>query len=453
MTDTKFTVAICGAGVAGLTLAVALSKHPDIQIDLYEAADSLFEAGVGIGLWPRSWKIVEKFGLQRPLSSVALIPPESLPQISLNFRKSDEALGLNVNQLITPGMLTFHRPDFQRVLVDQLQSTTCHIHRSRRLVSYTNPQPGSEASRPPIQLRFDDGSSSTCDLLIGADGLHSTVRACMFQEIASKACAEGRSDDARQALQSIEPRWSGICMYRATYPAELLSRCYKRHRALREPTVYVGTNTQITVYPISRGTQISVTATLANFDLEDTPFDGPLMEDVPQDVILHEFDRWEPEVQALFQCADTASRWAVHTCPPLDTYVSDRVALIGDAAHAMLPHEGVGPGQAIEDAYLLATLLGNSKTTISTLPKILEIYDTIRRPFAQQAMNRSRENAMLYTLTFPGLTFDRPEDYDDTQKRRLSEVCYRIRKNWEWVWTTTIDEDIDRAVDMLERQG
>lgn len=102
-----------------------------------------------------------------------------------------------------------------------------------------------------------------------------------------------------------------------------------------------------------------------------------------------------------------------------------------------------------QDAYLLAMLLGHPRTTIDTLPRALEIYDAVRRPFTRTAAEGSKENALLYTLNYPSLKFDQPERHDEKRLQRLSEVCHRIRKNWEWVWNTTLDSDVERAVAML----
>jgi salicylate hydroxylase len=91
-------------------------------------------------------------------------------------------------------------------------------------------------------------------------------------------------------------------------------------------------------------------------------------------------------------------KWAIHTVKPLWSFVSNRVALIGDAAHAMAPHQGAGAGQSIEDAYVLPTLLGHSRTTLNTIPRALTIYDTVRQPFANKVAEQSRLNCQYFTF-------------------------------------------------------
>lgn len=92
-------------------------------------------------------------------------------------------------------------------------------------------------------------------------------------------------------------------------------------------------------------------------------------------------------------------------------------------------------------------MLGHPNTTLATLSHALTVYDAVRRPFAQRIAEKSRENGMLFMFNYPGLDnfSSRNEDV-----RKLSEVYYRIRKNWEWAWETTIDEDVARARALLE---
>ncbi|KAH8104119.1 FAD/NAD(P)-binding domain-containing protein [Cristinia sonorae] len=449
MSSPKFRVAICGGGIGGLVLALALARHSDIQVDIYEAAREFAEIGAGIGVWPRTWKILQSLGLDHDLSQVAVVRPTNLPRVAFTFRKGDQPLGVSFNQLVTPGgMISFNRPDFQRVILNHLPPS-CRTHSSKRLVSYLHGTASSSSQSPPIHLHFRDGTTAECDLLIGADGIKSVVRTCMLRELAERAQAEGRPQDAQHHLAGIEPRWSGASMFRTTFSAEALRRHLPGHRVLREPMV------QLTVYPIARGTRINFAATVASFEMENTPFEGPWVEDVPPYDLINHFSRWEPEVQSLLRCVQSVGRWSMHTVAPLKSYTCGHVAVVGDAAHAMLPYQGAGACQAIEDAYILSELLAHPNTTLTTLSYALTVYDAVRRPFAQRVAEKSRENGILFTLNFPGLGFDpsKPEESnEDTKMRRLSEIYLKIRKNWEWAWDTTVDGDLHRAISMLERR-
>jgi len=343
-------------------------------------------------------------------------------------------------------MIPFHRPDFQSVLLCHVPAS-CRLYTGKRLVSYTQSPPKSRrSSHSPITLHFRDGTTASCDLLIGADGVKSAVRSTMVQELASKAAAEGRMHDAEDLKRAARPLWSGSYAYRATMPADGLRSQIPGHRVLTQPMLYFGKNCELTIYPISRGSIINFAAFRAHYEMENTTLDEPWVKDVSREVLLKEFSHLEPEVQKLFQCVPKCSRWAVHTVAKLPTFVSGRVALLGDSAHAMMPYQGAGAAQAIEDAYLLAEILGHHRTTLSTLSRALRIYDAIRRPFAQMVAAKSREGGLLYTLNYPGLTAE--QLHNSTEK--LDRIANKIRTNWEWAWESTIDGDVDRAIAMLE---
>ncbi|KAM5530141.1 hypothetical protein V8D89_016197 [Ganoderma adspersum] len=447
MSIKKLRVAICGGGVGGLVCAVALSRYPDIQVDVYESAGAFTEIGAGIGVWPRTWKILAALGLTDDLSKIAIVPPTEQPRVAFNFRKGDQPEGINFYTLSTPGgMLAFHRPDFHAVLLRHL-SPQCHTYTSKRLVSYTH----TISPQPATKLYFRDGTTAVCDVLIGADGVKSSVRSAVVKELAVVAQAEGRAEDAQRVLAAGAPKWSGTVAYRAVIPSDTLRRHAPQHQVLERPMLYLGKDSELTVYPISCGTLVNFAAFRSRYDKENTTFNGDWVQDVSREEFFADFTGWEPEVHSLIQAVQKVNRWAIHTTSPLPSFVSGRVALLGDAAHAMMPYQGAGAGQAIEDGYVLATLLGDARTTLSTTERALRAYDAIRRPFAQRVQASSRENGMLYTLNFPGLTFDRAVHRTDREDiARLGEIRSRIETNWQWAWNTTIDGDLSRALRMLD---
>ncbi|KAI0332657.1 salicylate hydroxylase [Cubamyces sp. BRFM 1775] len=492
MSHTKLRVAICGGGVGGLTCAVALSRCSDVHVDVYEAAAEFTEVGAGIGVWPRTWKILCSLGLADDLCKIAIVPPTDEPKVAFHFRKGDQAQGIDFHTLVTPGgMLAFHRADFHAVLLRHL-SPRCRTFTRKRLVSYHQ---NASSSHNSLSLRFHDGSTATCDLLIGADGVKSAARRILVEELAAVARAKGRGDIARQCLDAGPPKWSGTLAYRTIIPSDKLRHLLPNHRVLENPMVYFGKNTQLTVYPIARGKLINFAAMRARYDREYTTFDQPWVQDAPLDELLGDFEQWEPEVQALIKCIEKVNRWAIHTTLPLPSFVSGRVALLGDAAHAMMPYQGAGAGQAIEDAYVLSNVLADPRTTRSTLDRAMHAYDAVRRPFALRVQEASRENGLLYTLNFPGLIFDsRPSggpartplstansilsthhhshshpahagggshkaaphgagQSQQADERKLTEIRTRIQRNWKWAWETTVDADVQRALRMLSDTG
>ncbi|KAJ7509595.1 hypothetical protein B0H11DRAFT_1960233 [Mycena galericulata] len=438
----RLRVAICGAGIGGLTLALALSRYPDIDVDVYEAASALAEVGAGIGIFPRPWKIIRMLGLEDDLVKTSELKPKEGPVPAFNYRKSDQQAGFSFSTLITNGpLMTFHRADFQTVLLRHLPKS-CRISCSKRLRTYVQQKNG------PTELIFEDGTRAFCDVLVGADGLKSAVRQAFLSERASWMQAKGRWQEAADIAACIEPAWSGHIAYRALIPAERLKAVAPGHQVLTTPTQYLGKHGYIIAYPISHGKMVNFVAFNCRHDLENTPYTGPWVGPGDKSQFAQIFAHWEPDVQALLHCVEKPLQWAVHTVKPLRSFVSGRTVLVGDAAHAMTPHQGSGAGQAIEDAYILATVLGHRSTTRETLPRALGIFDKIRRPEAIRVMEASRMNGRYFSFAVDGVDFSRyagPQLWDKLQKLHNSVV-----KNWEWTWSTSVDGSVQEALRMLE---
>ena len=123
--------------------------------------------------------------------------------------------------------MAFHRADVQKVLLSHIPDSS-KVHCNKRLKTYT------QLPSEPIQLSFEDGSTATCDLLIGADGLKSAVRKAMLTEKAKIAQSEGRTEEASELLAGIEPTWSGTNSYRTLIPADRLEAHYPNHMVLQQ---------------------------------------------------------------------------------------------------------------------------------------------------------------------------------------------------------------------------
>jgi salicylate hydroxylase len=121
----------------------------------------------------------------------------------------------------------FHRAHFLNVLVSRLPTDIAHL--GKRLQSYTQ-SPLSEE----ILLRFADGSSAACDVLVGSDGIKSAVRRCMYEKKASLA-------GSPELLKHVEARWSGWVVYRSLVPVEKLIKDGKSHRIFHQPMMVRGT--------------------------------------------------------------------------------------------------------------------------------------------------------------------------------------------------------------------
>ncbi|KAH8119270.1 FAD/NAD-binding domain-containing protein [Phellopilus nigrolimitatus] len=420
----KFSIAICGGGISGLCLAVALSKYSDIEVLVYEAAERFKEIGAGVMIWTKTWTILELMGLADDFSKIAHAPPDG--SIGFDYRRSDQPTeGFRFHIVEVPhGCIRFHRAQFLDVFVNHLSDKVTFF--GKRLISYTDD--GSEK----MSLLFQDGSSAVCDALVGCDGIKSSIRRQLFESMAQE-----RGDDFRIF---IEPVWTGTTAYRGLIPADRVPKLKdgSLHSVLQRPMMYCGKSKHIVGYSIAQGDIVNVVTLISEKDKQGERFEGPWVSECSKQELLGCYAGWEPEVQDILQCIERPTKWALHELHPLPMYVSGKVALVGDSAHAMLPHQGAGAGQAIEDAYILAQILGSSLTTKNTLTDALKAYENVRLPMANNVLRGSKDSGLMYEFDYPGLG----EDY-----ARLGRA---IQKQWDWVWASHPDEDVARGLACLK---
>ncbi|KAI0322131.1 salicylate hydroxylase [Amylostereum chailletii] len=434
----KLTVAICGGGIGGVTLACALSSSPDIQIDLYEAANKFGEIGAGLGIWWRGRRVLQMLGLDEEMSAVG--GPMTDTRIpTFRLRKADQPEGLPFYTVKSRGGVTaLHRADFHSILLGHL-SSRCQTYNSKRLTRYVDP----ESSDKPITLFFDDGSTATCDVLAGADGLKSNVRQCMMQHKADLAERDGDAHKAAGYRNTGRARYSGLLGYRTVVSSEKLASISPEHRALTTHNIFVGKNCHIVAYPISAGRLVNVAIFCADFNLEDSDFPHPWVSQEDPQHVLGLFDNWELEVRQLVSCIEgtTVNKWAVNVVKSLTSYSSGRVGLLGDAAHAMTPLRGAGAGQAIEDAQILAAILAHDSTTKESVAQALQVYSRFRQPIASGVAEASRQNGMFLSLY--GVE-------GEVDEARLEEVGKTIQANFDWYTEIDPADDVKAALELLE---
>jgi salicylate hydroxylase len=216
-----------------------------------------------------------------------------------------------------------------------------------------------------LDFRQADGSTHTVtvDAAIGADGIHSVL--------------------SQAVVQPQPARFSGLCAFRCLVPAaDAPAMALRPVQAL-----WLGPGRHFVHYPISSGRLVNVVAIVpaGHWRTESWTADGAVAD------MKQEFDGWDPRVHQLIDAATDTKRWALYDRSPLPTWAAGRVALLGDAAHAMLPFFAQGAAQALEDALLLADCLQG--VAAAALPQALQRYDALRRPRASrvQLMSRGRE--------------------------------------------------------------
>ncbi|KAK2467655.1 hypothetical protein APHAL10511_000510 [Amanita phalloides] len=436
---TRVKIAIVGAGIGGLMLASCIAQMDQqkrIELDIYESTVELAVIGAGINLWPRAFEMLVSIGLKDEVLQLCEQADDD-SSLAFEFRKSDQKKGHPIFNLYIPGgIVRIHRADLQKVLL-KCALRRARLHLSSKLVSYTEHQDS-------VHLVFENGSRGTCDLLVGADGIKSTVRRLFLMS----RPGSGYQD-------SIDPIWTGTYAYRGIIPRDELEQRMSGHRAAKVPVMYIGKSKHIVAYPMSHGRLINVLGLVHHESREETDHEGPLVQNVPQEEIKSVFQGWEPEVQALVQCISNPTKWAVHHLRPLKRYGERRVLLLGDAAHAMGPHQGTGAGQAMEDAYLLTCVLTHPDVAHelkSQMPMITGIYDTVRRPVGNASLMLTKTCGKLTGLTDDDIELPRVKEGDDKVPHDvLVKYIKKLEHKWQWLWdgSTRVEDQCQEASSLL----
>ncbi|KAF8526225.1 FAD/NAD(P)-binding domain-containing protein [Hysterangium stoloniferum] len=428
----RLRVAICGGGIGGLTLALALARYADLQLEIYEGATKFEEIGAGLALWGRSVQALKKLGLEPKLRRIS---PGSDEKSEMRLRKANVPSGGEViGKMTLSTMIGFHRAQFIALLVDLLAETgRATTHFGKRCVSFV--QKDEDKGDGMVTAHFKDGSSVTCDVLIGCDGIKSAVREELMREhTGHQNKYEIPNNSPGRTFAGTQ--FSGTVAYRALIMPTDLKKFDENHSALTMRTTYTGKDRHIVTYPVAGGRFINFVGYCSNPERQEEWASGPWVVDVDQNELLAQYDTFEPEVQMMLQCISKSSRWAMYEVEPLPFWSKGRVTILGDAAHAMPPFIGAGGGQGIEDVYVLARLLGDPSATRESLPSVLRAYEEIRRPRAIKTLlcTRNARRAMEYQ-----------EEYEDAEASTI-ETALAAATHWLWEENGDIDDDVGEAL-------
>jgi salicylate hydroxylase len=355
---TTLRVAVAGAGIAGLAFAAALHRA-GIDCHVYEQAERLTEVGAGVQVAPNATRLLHRLSLRDRLRAVAVVPQ------AIEMRRWDDGrllqrtpLGSLCRRRFGAPYYALHRADLHSGLLSLAPPDRVHL--GARLVAVTQ---GADEAR----LHMSDGTTVAADLVVGADGIHSVVR---------------------EQIVADRPRYSGQTIYRGLVPAERVPYL------LTDPRVqlWFGPDQHCVCYPVSSGRQVSFGATVSASDWREESWSA--RGDAAQ--LAKAYAGWHPDVIRLIEAAETVSRWALHDRESIDRLSVGRVAVIGDAAHPMLPFQAQGANQAIEDAVVLAACLADAGPI--GLSAALRRYESIRLPRTTRIQRQSRANAETFHL-------------------------------------------------------
>ena len=352
-------IAIVGAGLGGLATALFL-RRAGLDVVVYEQSAALREIGAGIVVPPNMVRLLRRLDLASKLDEFAV-----RLEFAWEFRRwrdgrviSTTPMGERCELMYGAPCYVAHRADLREFFRRALPEETVRL--DHRCIAVTQ-------SRRSVDLEFVSASGRILhvevDAAIGADGIHSVIRDCVTPQE--------------------EPRFSGLCAFRCLVPAERAPEM-----ALRPVhTLWLGPGRHFVHYPVSAGRLINIVAIAPAGDWrsESWTADGEISD------MAREFEHWDARLHQLIISATQTKRWALFDRPPLEQWTAGRVALLGDAAHAMLPFLAQGAAQCVEDAVTLADCLKSAAS--DTIETALERYQELRRPRANRVvlMSRGRE--------------------------------------------------------------
>lgn len=429
MSHDKFHVAIVGGGLCGLALAIALTKRK-ISYTIYEGGASFTELGFGINLGPNTVEAFEIIdpAIARAISKLVTRNRPGKEEVWMDIRFGAATQGFAdgdlIVELLAPptGNTTAGRNELLQLLAQSTDHENAKFN--KKLVRI-------EQSDEHATMIFEDGTQDTASLIVGCDGIHSSVRRCML----------GSDHPAA------EPQYSGSGAYRSVLAMADLEEAIGAEMA-HTSIAWLGPGGYVIHYPINGGESVGVGLWPLEFD--DLPTQSWIL---PKQKarMLTEFANWGETVQRIMSkmSEDQTGFWACfYHATGAPTYFKDRVCVIGDGAHAMPPHQGQGAAQAMEDACVLAEVLkridatSESRSVSEQIDAALTGYETVRRPRYEAVRDTSNDALGFWSH------FHHPDLADKTEVENYAAAA---RERFQWIWNADIAGQGHRAVAEMQR--
>jgi salicylate hydroxylase len=356
----RLRAAVVGGGIGGLSAACALSRR-GVEVTVFEQADVLGEIGAGVSIFPNALRQLERMGMGPALAKVGARIGEAS-----QYCRSD---GTKVGTVITTdssgwnGLYGMHRADLLNVLAANLPGE--FVRTGHRCV-------GLEQSAAAARLTFANGETAEADVVIAADGIHSALQ--------------------KYVVEPKPPEYSGVRSYRGLIASDKLP-------GWREAAhqVWMGEGKHFIVFPVRAGRLLNYVGFVPSKDAKAESWSAV----GDRDELASAFVGWDAPVVRLLEAIESCFWWGLYDRKPLQSWTNGRLALLGDAAHAMLPHLGQGANQAIEDGVALAVLLEGRKP--ADVSAILPQYEKMRRVRTDVIQAEARKNGLRYDSKYEDL--------------------------------------------------
>jgi salicylate hydroxylase len=392
------TIFVAGAGIGGLTASLALAAQ-GFRVVILEKVERLEEIGAGLQLSPNASRVLIDLGLQPRLAARA-VTPEAISLMSARSGGEVSRMPLGEAAALRAGApyWVVHRADLQAALQAAVNDNPdielrlgCQFEDvAPHAKGLTVVQRSGMTRQPELALA-----------LVGADGIWSAVRHQLFPQV--------------------QPQFSGLIAWRGTLDTSQLPREHTSGRV----QLWMGPNAHLVTYPISGSRQINVVAVVpGTWNRPGWSAPGEIAE------IKNAFgsSRWPGLVRMMIGAVDDWRKWALFTVPGGSAWTDGAIALLGDAAHAMLPFAAQGAAMAIEDAAVLAKCLGGVGENTAGIPAALKRYARLRRSRVARVQRAARSAGRIYHLTGPAALAR------DLTIRVIGPQRMLARQNWIYDW-------------------
>ncbi|KAK0855518.1 hypothetical protein LTS02_011060 [Friedmanniomyces endolithicus] len=408
-------IAIVGGGIGGLFCALAIHHHCSaagvhVQVDVFEQASQYKEIGAGVGIGINAARLFHQMDLGDKLNGIA----GHRTGVWITFRRfdtSEDIVTVPVNDSDKIRQAPCARTellDLLKAAVEERGAATLHTKKQCRSV---------EDLGHSVRMQFADSTTAEADIVIGCDGIHSAIR---NQFVVDK------------------PVFSGQIAYRGVIPISALSSWPFPSYSVP----WLAKHRHLLVFPISRNEQLNIVAFVTKPENEIADVKESWTSICDRQEVFDDFagfDKTAQEVLSLMP--EQPSKWRLNDRQPLDRwhYMNGKVILLGDSAHAMLPHLGAGAGQSMEDGWLLGRALserlsGSTNSHFASLGSTAQLYQTVRLPRAQKTQATSRAAGNTYELQTEDML-------DKSFEECIPMIAERTRERMKWVW----EEDLDAA--------
>jgi salicylate hydroxylase len=400
---TSRTIVVAGAGIGGLTASLTLAAQ-GFRVIVLEKAERLEEAGAGLQLSPNASRVLIDLGLRERLAAHAIVP-DAVTMFSARSGGAIARLPLGEAATFRCGApyWVIHRADLQAALQAEVNDNpSIELRLGCQFEDVASHAKGVTVSLRSQTSRLQEPALA----LIGADGIWSSVRNQLFPEA--------------------QPGFSGLIAWRGTIDAKQLPREY----SARGVQLWMGANAHLVAYPISGGRNINIVVIVpGTWNRPGWSAQGDSND------IKNQFAsaRWPAPARMMIGAVDLWKRWALFTMPDGGVWSNGATALLGDAAHGMLPFAAQGAGMAIEDAAALAKCLAESHGELtgadaSAVPATLQRYARLRQARVRRVQRTARQNGTIYHLAGPAAVAR------DLAMRAIGGERLLARQDWIYDW-------------------